>query len=70
MLGVEVREGESIESALKRFKKECERDGVLTDYRRHERYEKPSERRKKKAAAAKRKLEKKLKKLKKMQRYI
>ena len=51
---VETRVGanESIESALKRFKKMCQKSGVLAEARRHEHYEKPSVRRKKKSAAA------------------
>lgn len=61
MLGVKVRDGESIESALKRFKKECEKAGVLTEIKKREHFEKPSVTRKKKIAAAKRKREKKLK---------
>jgi len=53
-----VGESESIDSALKRFNKRVQADGVLTDARRHEYYEKPSERRKKKEAARKRKMRK------------
>jgi small subunit ribosomal protein S21 len=47
-----VGSNESIESALKRFKKMCQKSGVLAEARRHEHYEKPSVRRKKKSAAA------------------
>jgi len=61
MLGVKVRDGESIESVLKRFKKECEKAGVLTEIKKREYFEKPSVIKKKKNAAAKRKREKKLK---------
>ena len=51
---METRVGpnESIDSALKRFKKMCQKSGVLAEARRHEHYEKPSVRRKKKSAAA------------------
>jgi small subunit ribosomal protein S21 len=51
---METRVGpnESIESALKRFKKLCQKAGVLAEARRHEHYEKPSVRKKKKSAAA------------------
>lgn len=59
MLGVRVKDGETIESALKRFKKECEKAGVLTEIKKREHFEKPSVLRKKKAAAAKRKRDKK-----------
>ncbi len=57
-----LMEGESIDSALKRFKKECEKDGILTEVKRREFYEKPSEKRKRKALQARKKLLKKLKK--------
>ena len=53
-----VGESESLEAALRRFNKRVQADGILTDARRHEYYEKPSERRKKKEAARLRKLRK------------
>jgi small subunit ribosomal protein S21 len=56
MPGVRVKEGESFESALRRFKKKCEKAGILSDIRKHQHFEKPSERRKRKAAAARRKM--------------
>ncbi len=52
---VRVKEGESFDSALKRFKKKCEKAGVLSDLRRHQHFEKPSDRRKRKLNAARRK---------------
>ncbi len=52
---VKVREGESLESALKRFKKKTARAGVMSEVRKREHYEKPSERKKRKAEAAKKK---------------
>ena len=55
---VYVGESESLEAALRRFNKRVQADGILTDARRHEFYEKPSERRKKKEAARRRKLRK------------
>jgi small subunit ribosomal protein S21 len=55
MPGIRVKENESFESALRRFKKKCEKAGVLADLRRHQHFEKPSERRKRKMNAAKRK---------------
>ncbi len=58
MTEIFVGESESIDSALKRFNKRVQAEGVLTDARRHEYYEKPSERRKKKEAARKRKMRK------------
>jgi small subunit ribosomal protein S21 len=49
---VRVAPGETIESALRRFKKATQKAGVLAEARKHEHYEKPSVRRKKKSAAA------------------
>ena len=53
MSEIRVGEGESLESALKRFKRKCARSGVMAEIRKREHYEKPSVRRKKKAEAAK-----------------
>jgi len=50
-----VGENESLESALKRFRRQCQRDGVLAEIKKREHYEKPSAKRKKKEAARKRK---------------
>ena len=50
--GIRVREGESFDSAIRRFKKDCEKSGILSDVRKHEVYEKPSIRKKKKSIAA------------------
>ena len=52
MSEVHVKEGESLDSALKRFKRKCARSGVLAEVRKREHYEKPSVKRKKKAEAA------------------
>ncbi len=52
MSEVRIRENESLESALKRFKRQCDRSGVLQEVRKREHYEKPSVKRKKKAEAA------------------
>lgn len=51
-LEIRVGENESLESALKRFKRKCASSGVLAEVRRREHYEKPSVKRKKKAEAA------------------
>jgi len=51
---VEVRDNESLDSALRRFKRALQQTGVLEEARRHERYEKPSDRRRRLAAAANR----------------
>ncbi len=53
-----IDEGEPFEKALKKFKKKCEKAGILSDLRKHRHFEKPSERRKRKMNAAKRKLRK------------
>ena len=52
MPSVRVRENEPFEVALRRFKRTCEKAGVLSEVRRREFYEKPTEVRKRKAAAA------------------
>ena len=52
---VVIHEDENFERALKRFKKKCEKAGILSDLRKHRHYEKPSERRKRKMTAARRK---------------
>jgi small subunit ribosomal protein S21 len=57
--GVRVREGESFESALRRFKKMCEKAGILSELRKREHYEKPSVRKKRKAMMAKKRTTKK-----------
>ena len=52
MPSVRVRENEYFDAALRRFKRACEKAGVLTDLRRREFYEKPTQERKRKKAAA------------------
>ncbi|MFA5634373.1 MAG: 30S ribosomal protein S21 [Anaerovoracaceae bacterium] len=59
MAQVVVREGENLESALKRFKRSCAKDGVMSELRKREHYEKPSVKRKKKSEAARKKANKK-----------
>lgn len=56
MPSVKIRDGESFESALRRFKRICEQEGILSEIKRHQHFEKPSEKKKKKMIAAKRKL--------------
>ncbi|NLA69566.1 MAG: 30S ribosomal protein S21 [Clostridiales bacterium] len=58
MAQVVVRDSESLESALKRFKRSCARDGVMAELRKREHYEKPSVKRKKKSEAARKKARK------------
>lgn len=55
---VKVREGEDFERALRRFNKACEKAGIISDVKKHQYFEKPSERRKRKEAAARRKMRK------------
>ena len=62
MTGVRVKEGESFENAMKRFKKACEKAGILSEVRKREHYEKPSVKRKKTALAAKKRALKKSRK--------
>lgn len=52
MPSVKVRENEPFETALRRFKRTCEKAGVLADVRKREFYEKPTQARKRLAAAA------------------
>jgi small subunit ribosomal protein S21 len=58
--GVKIKENETFESAMKRFKKQCEKAGIMYELRRREHYEKPSVRKKKKALAARKRALKKL----------
>lgn len=55
MTGIKVRPNESIESALKRFKRETSKAGLMAEIKKRKHYEKPSVKRKKKSDAAKRK---------------
>ncbi|MCK5759202.1 MAG: 30S ribosomal protein S21 [Clostridiales bacterium] len=52
MAEIRVKENESLENALKRFKRQCAKAGVLAEVRKREHYEKPSVRKKKKSEAA------------------
>ena len=60
---VKVRESEAFEQAFRRFKKSCEKSGILSEVRKREHYEKPSVRKKKKSIAARKRLLKKIKKI-------
>ena len=60
MPGVKIREGESFEQALRRFKKQCEKAGIIAELRKREHYEKPSEKKKKKMAQARKRAQSKL----------
>lgn len=52
MSEVRIAKGETLDSALKRFKRTLQRDGILAELRKREHYDPPSVRRKKKSAAA------------------
>ena len=58
---VRVRENESFENALKKFKKQCEKEGILSEVKKREYFEKPSVKRVKKAVAARKKAIKRVK---------
>ena len=60
MSEVRVGENESFETALKRFNRKIQQDGILAEARRREHYEKPSVKRKRKEAARRRKTEQKV----------
>jgi small subunit ribosomal protein S21 len=59
MTGVRVRDDESFERALKRFNKSCEKAGILSDIKKHQYFEKPSDRKKRKLNQARRRSRKK-----------
>ena len=63
MPGIAIREGDSLESSLRKFKKQCEKAGIVSELRKREAYEKPSVKRKKKSIAARKRLVKKAKPL-------
>jgi small subunit ribosomal protein S21 len=52
MSEIKVKENESLDSALRRFKKQTSRDGTIQEVRKREHYEKPSVKKKKKSEAA------------------
>ncbi len=59
MPSVKLKENEPFDVALRRFKRSCEKAGVLSEVRRREHYEKPTAVRKRKAAAAVKRWQKK-----------
>ncbi|MEI9476383.1 MAG: 30S ribosomal protein S21 [Deltaproteobacteria bacterium] len=61
--GVKIKENESFENALKRFKKQCEKTGILSEIRKREHFEKPSLKKKRKALAAKKRAMKRTRKV-------
>jgi small subunit ribosomal protein S21 len=62
MAFVRIRDGEGFEQALRRFKKQVEKSGILSELKKREHYEKPSVRLKKKSIAARKRALKKSRK--------
>lgn len=62
MAQIKVRDNEGFDQAFRRFKKSCEKSGLLSEIKKREHYEKPSIRKKKKSIAARKRLNKKMKK--------
>ena len=60
---VRIRDNEAFEQAFRRFKKACEKSGILSEVKKREHYEKPSVRKKKKSMAARKRLLKKQRKV-------
>ena len=61
MPSIRLRENEPFEAALRRFKKSIEKEGILSEVKKREHYEKPSVKKKKKAIAARKKAMKRVK---------
>ena len=59
MPGIVIRDGDSFEAALKKFKKQCEKAGIMNEVRKREAFDKPSVKRKKKEIAARKRATKK-----------
>jgi small subunit ribosomal protein S21 len=57
---VQVRDDESFENALRRFKRKCEKEGILTELKKRQHFEKPSVKRKRKVLQARKKMLRKL----------
>lgn len=57
---MQVRDDESFENALRRFKRKCEKSGVLTELKRRQHFEKPSVKRKRKEVQARKKMLRKM----------
>ena len=58
MITIKVRDNEPFEKAFKRFTKACEKSGLMSEIKKHQHFEKPSEQKKRKINAAKRKMRK------------
>ena len=62
MPGIKIKDNESFENAIRRFKKQVEKTGILSEVRKRDHYEKPSIKKKKKALAAKKRAMKRMRK--------
>jgi small subunit ribosomal protein S21 len=60
MVNIKIREGESIEEAIRRFKRECEKNGIMQEIKKREFYKPPSIIKKEKLAEIKRKIRRKM----------
>jgi len=58
MITIKVRDNEPFERAFKRFTKACEKSGLMSDIKKHQHFEKPSEQKKRRNNAARRKMRK------------
>jgi small subunit ribosomal protein S21 len=58
MISIKVRDNEPFERAFKRFTKACEKAGLMSDIKKHQHFEKPSEQKKRQMNTAKRKMRK------------
>ncbi len=63
MPGVILEENDNFDIAMRRFKKQVEKSGILSELKKRQHYEKPSVQRKKKKAAARKRLLKKMRKM-------
>jgi small subunit ribosomal protein S21 len=68
--GIVVRPNEPFEKAFKRFSRACIKSGIMSDVKKHQHYEKPSESRKRKIASARRKARKEMMKMQSMQQQL
>lgn len=66
---IEISEDEILEKALKRFKRQVEKEGIIREWKKREYYEKPSTVRNKKRKSLERKLQKKLRKINAKKQY-
>jgi small subunit ribosomal protein S21 len=69
LLGVQVRSNEPFERALKRFIKTCEKNGIISDVKNRQRFEKPCDERKRHNASVRRKRRKELSETRRQRLY-